>query len=377
MKKYIKNFSVLIFSAIILLSPFFSFAQTEAPVETPVFKTNLIYFYSNTCSHCQRIKPFINDLEKRYKEKIDFKRYEISESEANRILFYKFLDTYGTPSGEGGVPAVFIGEINIMGDVPIEQYLEGKIGECVLNTCKLENGLDDVVGGLKEVQPVNRGKLSIALVAGAALVDSINPCAIAVLLFLIAFLLAIKMPKKRMLLIGGIYIFTVMVVYISAGFGLLRFIGYFNLGRAVNYFAAAMLIFAGLLSVKDFWWYGKGISLKIPDHIKPRIEKYLTNATIPSVILAGILVSAFELPCTGEVYLGILSLMSKEATFSASVFYLILYNVIFVLPLVIILLFSAAGLNIERIEQIRFERRRWLRLLLGIGMIILAIWLLA
>lgn len=376
MKKYIKNFSVLIFSAIILLSPVFSFAQTETPAEIAVFKTNLIYFYSNICAHCQRVKPFINDLEKRYKEKIDFKRYEISESEENRTLFYKFLDAYNVPSGEGGVPIVFIGEVAIMGDGPILQYLEGKIGECVLNTCKLENSLDDVVGGLKEIKSVNRGKLSVPLVVGAALVDSINPCAIAVLLFLIAFLLAIKMPKKRLLLVGGIYIFTVMAVYIAAGFGFLRFIGYFNLHSAANYAAATFLIIAGLISVKDFWWYGKGISLKIPEAMKPRMEKYLTNATIPSVIAAAILVAAFELPCTGEVYLGILSLMSKEATFSASVFYLILYNLIFVLPLVIILLFSAAGLNVERIEQIRFERRRWLRLLLGIGMIILAVWLL-
>ncbi len=376
MTRHLKNIIFLIAIVVILLVPAFSFAQTETPGESKTFKTNLIYFYSNTCAHCQSIKPFIDDLEKRYKEKINFKRYEIGESEENRALFYKFLDTYGTPAGEGGVPAVFIGEINILGDKPIEQYLEGKVGECVLNACKLENGLDDVVGGLKEIQPVTRGKLSVPLVVGAAFVDSINPCAVAVLLFLVAFLLAIKMPKKRMLLIGGIYIFTVMAVYIAAGFGLLRFIGYFNLGRVVNYFAAAILVFAGLLSVKDFWWYGKGISLKIPESIKPKVERYLTNATIPSVILAGILVSAFELPCTGEVYLGILSLMSKEATFTASVFYLILYNLIFVLPLVIILLFSVVGLNIERIEQIRFERRRWLRLLLGIGMIILAIWLL-
>lgn len=376
MLKQLKSTIFLIATVIILLVPFFSFAQTENPAETKTFKTNLIYFYSNTCSHCQRVKPLINDLEKRYEERINFKRYEISESEIGRNLFYKFLDAYGIPTGQGGVPVVFIGEVSIIGDEPIKQYLEGKAIECVLNFCKLENNLDDVVGGLTEIKPVNRSKISIPLVAGAAFVDSINPCAIAVLLFLIAFLLAIKMPKKRLLLVGGIYIFTVMIVYIAAGFGLLKFIGYFNLHLVANYAAAIFLIIAGLIGIKDFWWYGKGISLKIPETIKPKVERYLTNATIPSVVLAGILVSAFELPCTGEVYLGILSLMSKEASFSASILYLILYNIIFVLPLVVILLLSAAGLNVERIEQIRFERRRWLRLFLGIGMLLLAAWLL-
>lgn len=375
MSKYVKKIIFTFFSAIILLSPVFLFVQAENPAETKTFKTNLIYFYSNTCSHCRRVKPLINDLEKRYEERINFKRYEISESEIDRTLFYKFLDAYGIPTGQGGVPAIFIGEVSIVGDEPIKQYLEGKAIECVLNFCKLENNLDDIVGGLAEVKPVNRSKISIPLVAGAAFVDSINPCAIAVLLFLIAFLLAIKMPKKRLLFIGGIYIFTVMIVYIAAGFGLLKFIGYFNMHSVANYAAAAFLIIAGLIGIKDFWWYGKWISLKIPETIKPKVERYLTNATIPSVIMAAILVAAFELPCTGEVYLGILSLMSEEASFSASILYLILYNIIFVFPLVVILLLSAAGLNVERIEQIRFERRRWLRLFLGIGMLLLAMWL--
>lgn len=376
MIRQFKNTIFFIASAVIIMAPVFSFAQTEVPTETPSFKSNFIYFHSNTCPHCLRVKPFINDLEKRYKDKINFKRYEITESETSRELFYKFLDAYGIPSGQGGVPSVFIGDVNIMGDEPILQYLEGKVAECALNFCKLENNLDDIVGGFKEIKPITRSKVSLPLVAGAAFIDSINPCAVAVLLFLIAFLLAIKMPKKRMLLIGGIYILTIMTVYIAAGFGLLRFIGYFNLHYLANYVAAAFLIIAGLISVKDFWWYGKGISLKIPDHIKPRVEKYLTKATIPSVIIAGVVVAAVELPCTGEVYLGILSLMSKEATFASSVFYLILYNIIFVLPLVVILLLSAAGLNVERIEQIRFERRKWLRLFLGLGMLLLAAWLL-
>ncbi|MEA3272198.1 MAG: cytochrome c biogenesis protein CcdA, partial [Patescibacteria group bacterium] len=327
-------------------------------------------------SYCKQVKPFIDRMEKKYKDKINFQRYELGKNQENIDLFIQFLDAYGVPLGQGAVPVVFIGSVAIMERVNIEMYLESVIASCVLETCRLENNLDDTVGGLISIKSSSRGKLSIPLIVGAAIVDSINPCAIAVLLFLVAFLLTIRATKRRMILVGGVYILTVMSVYIAAGFGILQFVSHFDLGRTLNYIAAGILIFAGLLSVKDFWWPNKGISLKIPDIIKPKIEKYLTNATIPSVIVAGILVAIFELPCTGEVYLGILSLMSQESQSLTSVFYLVLYNFIFVLPLLIILILAASGLNIERIEQVRFERRRWLKLLLGLGMLILATWLL-
>lgn len=398
LKKRIKSILLLlVINTAIFIPLFFVFAESEGttpptpiPIgefpptegsessitEEPQLKTNLIYFYSKTCSHCKRVKPFIDEMNKKYKDKINFQRYELGDEQESTNLFIQFLDTYGIPPGQGAVPIIFIGSVAIMGDVNIEMYLESAIAGCLLDTCHLENNLDDTVGGLIPIKQSSRGKVSIPLVVGAAVVDSINPCAIAVLLFLVAFLLTIRATKKRMLAVGGVYIFTVMIVYIAAGFGLLKFVGYFDLSQILNYVAAGILILAGLLSVKDFWWMDRGISLKIPDRIKPKIEKYLTNATIPSVIVAGILVAAFELPCTGEVYLGILSLMSKETEIFSAAFYLVLYNIIFVLPLIIILILAAGGLNIEKIESIRFERRRWLKLLLGVGMLILAAWLL-
>lgn len=376
LKKRIKSILVLLIINTAILTPlFFVSAENLSETEEPQLKTNLIYFYSNTCSHCKRIKPFVDEMEKRYGEKISFKRYEVRESQENIDLLIQFLDTYEIGTGQGEVPVVFIGNTVIIKDTNIEEYLEGVIGDCILDSCHLVNNLDDVVGGLVPVEKSTRSKLSLPLVVGAAFIDSINPCAIAVLLFLVAFLLAIRMSKRRLLLVGGIYILTVMVIYIAAGFGLLKFIGYFNAEKIINYIAAGILILAGLVSVKDFWWPDKGISLKIPDRLKPKIEKYLTKATIPSVIVAGILVAAFELPCTGEVYLGILSLMSQESQTLSSTLYLLLYNFIFVLPLIVILILAAAGLNIQRIEEVRYERRRWLKLLLGLGMLILAAWL--
>lgn len=344
-------------------------------------KINVIEFYRESCSHCQAIKPFLKDIEKKYKDEIIMKRYEVELDEVARALYLNFLDAYAVPRGEGVVPMIFVGDKVLNGDVSIQTGLEPALAYCLAKGCALNDGLDAAVGGLVP-KPLattsDRGNITLGLIVVTALIDSVNPCAIAVLLFLIAFLLAIKASKQRLLLLGGVYIFAVFATYLLAGFGLLKFIRVFNLAGTIKFIAGGILIFAGLVSIKDFFWYGRGISLKIPERAKPIIQKYLQTGSIPAIFLAGVLVSAFELPCTGEVYLGILSMMSGlgGAAPTSGILYLLLYNVIFVLPLILILLAAVFGLKIDRIEQVRQERRKWLRLLIGLGMLFLAYWIL-
>ena len=354
--------------------------ETSVPTSNG-HKINVIEFYRETCPHCQAIKPFLKDIEKKYKDEIVMKRYEVELDEVARALYLNFLDAYAVPRGEGVVPMIFVGDKVLNGDVSIQTGLEPALAYCLAKGCALNEGLDAAVGGLTP-KPLattsDRGNITLGLIVATALIDSVNPCAIAVLLFLIAFLLAIKASKQRLLLLGGIYIFGVFVTYLLAGFGLLKFITVFNLAGTIKIIAGAILIFAGIVSIKDFFWYGKGISLKIPERTKPLIQKYLQTGSIPAIFLAGVLVSAFELPCTGEVYLGILSMMSgiDGGLKGLGLFYLLLYNVIFVLPLVLILLSAIFGLKIDHIEKIRTERRKWLRLLIGLGMFFLAYWIL-
>jgi len=80
----------------------------------------------------------------------------------------------------------------------------------------------------------------------------------------------------------------------------------------------------------------------------------------------------FELPCTGGVYLAILGLIAKNA-YAMAIPYLLLYNIIFVLPLVIILLAVSFGFSAEKAEKLRLEKRKWLRLVIGIAMIALGV----
>ncbi|MCX6710733.1 MAG: hypothetical protein NTZ02_01440, partial [Candidatus Woesearchaeota archaeon] len=175
--------------------------------------------------------------------------------------------------------------------------------------------------------------------------------------------------RKRILKVGLTYIASVFVTYFLSGLGLLTVIQIPLLSRVVPTIAAIIAIAAGLINIKDFFWYGKGITLAIPESKKPLIQKYIQKASVPAAVILGVLVSMFELPCTGGVYLAILSLLSSMK--SAAIPYLLFYNLIFVLPLFAILFIVYRGIPPEKVEHWRLSERKWLRLVMGIVMIAL------
>lgn len=214
------------------------------------------------------------------------------------------------------------------------------------------------------------------VVFSTALIDSINPCAIGVLVLLIATLISLSKNRNKMLGVGMIYISAVFITYLAAGFGLLYFIQKLNISEELSYIVAFLVIILGLIEIKDFFWYGKGISLQIPKNRAQQIMKYIKHITIPGSIFLGIFVAAVELPCTGGPYLAITTLLAKIG-FSWYVFWLlVVYNFIFVLPLLIILGLVYFGVSTKRVQEWKDKQKKWMRLFIGLIMIILGILLL-
>ena len=142
-------------------------------------------------------------------------------------------------------------------------------------------------------------------------------------------------------------------------------------------FTAIVLLVAGVLDIKDGITKNKKPFLSIPKGASPKIKKYIHRATIPAAIVLGGMVALFELPCTGGVYLAILSILSKEGLTSSGVWLLALYNFIFVLPLIIILLLVTFGLSSEKVEKWRKQNKNAMRILIGIAMIVLGVLMLS
>ena len=211
---------------------------------------------------------------------------------------------------------------------------------------------------------------AIGTIVVTALIDSINPCAIGVLILMISVLIAGKQSTKRLLFIGSLYIFSVMIVYLLAGLGLIYFFSALPL-IASEYLAISvgtLIVFAGLLEMKDYFWYGRWFSLTIPPVFAKKLHHYASKATIPGVILLGAFVSAVELPCTGAPYLAIITLLSQYFDFTAFLL-LVLYNIIFIIPLVIILGLVVAGKKLHEVKKWKQESRGIMRLLIGLMLV--------
>jgi cytochrome c biogenesis protein CcdA len=208
------------------------------------------------------------------------------------------------------------------------------------------------------------------VVITTALVDSINPCAIGVLVIMIATLLKLSKDKKKMLAIGSIYITTVFITYLAAGFGFLTFIQKFpGISIYLGWTVGVIVILMGLIEIKDFFWHGKWISLQIPAKHAKIIMNKINNLTIGGSVSLGMFVAAVELPCTGGPYLAITTVLAKIGM-SWNVFWMmVIYNFIFVLPLLVIMLMVYFGVNPDKIKNWKDDKKRWMRLFTGLLLI--------
>ncbi len=218
---------------------------------------------------------------------------------------------------------------------------------------------------------------TLGIVVGTAAIDSINPCAIGVLILMVSVVLGSGKSTKRLVALGLAYIFAIFATYFIAGIGLIYFFSAIPiiLAQYLSLAVGALVIFGGLLEIKDYFWYGKGVSLQIPTKFANKIHEYSTSKTsIWGVMFLGAFVAAVELPCTGAPYLAILTILRINFNMEA-VFLLVLYNIIFVMPLLIILFMVAGGAKLSSVSKWKEDSKGTMRLFMGLLLIALG-WIL-
>ncbi len=217
---------------------------------------------------------------------------------------------------------------------------------------------------------------TLGVVIVTAAIDSINPCAIGVLILMLSVLLGSKKSVKKTIFLGLLYIAAVYATYFLAGLGLLYFLSNIPLylTEYIAIIVGMLVISAGILEIKDFYWYGKGFSLAIPPIFAKRLHEYSEKTTPLGIIFLGVFVSAVELPCTGAPYLAIITLLSQYFDFTAFML-LVLYNIIFVAPLIVILFVAVLGKKLYEIKKWKQANRTYMRLFIGLTLIAMG-WLL-
>jgi len=226
--------------------------------------------------------------------------------------------------------------------------------------------------------------LGTVLVAGIA--DGFNPCAFTVLLLFITSLVAAAQARDapsavslrgRVIGLGSIYIASVFFTYLALGVGLLAAVDLFTQRHLPARLGAVLSIALGLWMLKDYFLPEMGLRLEAPAAVGRWARASARRATIPTLVAGGVLIGLCTLPCSGAVYLAVLSLLAAQSSALAGFGYLVLYNALFVLPLVAILLLASARPTLNRLAHWNLHHREWVRLGLGTGVVLMGFVILA
>ena len=217
--------------------------------------------------------------------------------------------------------------------------------------------------------------LNLATVVLAGLVDGINPCAIAVLLvFVSATLLAVGATmegglgeRRRALFRGGTaYVTGMFVTYLLIGLGLMGFAGALQQDHIGTKIFAVVAIAWSLLALQEALLPELGERLRMPPMLHSRAQRWVQRASLPGLFAAGSLIGLCTVPCSGNVYLAVLALLSSRADLGQALGYLVLYNLAFVLPLIALLGAAATPAAMRALARWQLHNRASLKLALGL-----------
>jgi cytochrome c biogenesis protein CcdA/glutaredoxin len=330
----------------------------------PQRQVELVFFYGRGCPHCANMKQFLESMQAKYPQLRVLER-EVYFDAGNARLFERVAAGYGVPIE--GVPTVFVGDRVIGGySEQMAARVEQGIRDCIERGCA--SPLARTTAG-----PANAG-ITLSAVAAGASVDAINPCAFAVLIILISAILA-SGGRQRALYAGLAFYLSIFISYYLMGLGLYSAVRAAAATQAIYVVAAVLAILIGLFNLKDYLWYGKWFAMEVPQSWRPALKRLIQSVTsVPGAFLIGFAVSLFLLPCTSGPYIVILGLLAKTATRSGAMLWLLLYNAIFVLPMVLITGAVYYGFTTaERVEAWRATRLPLLHMVAGIILLLLGL----
>lgn len=384
-----------IISLLILLLLIFSIAvSAQETGNNKGHETTVYFFYGDGCPHCEAQMPFMRELESKYPE-LEIVYLETWHNKTNAEFFVSLAKAYKISAS--GVPATFIGErspiIGYSSKESTGKEIEERIISCIDKGCSnpidklntsvsYENESSNNMLDIPVIGKVDAGKVSLPLftVILAAL-DSFNPCAFFVLLFLLS-MLVYAGSRKRMILVGGIFIFFSGLIYFLFMAAWLNIFLWTGEILWMTLIAGALAVIIAIINIKDFFFFKKGISLTIPEKAKPKLFQRMRNlikeSSIWSLILGTIVLAIFantyELLCTAGFPMIFTRMLTLNNLPTASYYlYLVFYNLIYIVPLAIIVGIFTYTLGSRKLSE---QEGKTLKLISGMMMLLLGIALL-
>ncbi len=356
----------------------------------------LYFFWGKGCPHCAQEEIFLKQLEKKYPQ-LEVKSYEVWYNRENAKLFSQMAEAYETRPE--GVPTTFIGDFKpVVGYRNYEisgKIVEEKVKVCIKQGCadpfekigktsvqKEIPAQEDKIITLPFLGRIDTSKMALpVLTIILAGLDGFNPCAFFVLFTLLSILLYAS-SRKRMFLIGGTFVFFsgfIYFLFMSAWLNIFLLIGEFKIITVIAGITA--LIIAGI-NIKDFFFFKKGVSLVIPEKVKPKLFERMRNllkATSIQSMMIGTIVLAiaantYELLCTIGFPMVFTRVLTSHSLPTLKYYlYLISYNVIYVIPLLFIVLVFSITLGAKKLTEWQGQVLKLIAglMMLGLGAVLL------
>ncbi len=341
-------------------------------------KVDFVMFVSPTCIHCKHFEnEYLPVLQKKYQDSVNFALYDISKDN-NNLRLQQTAKAFGK---NPAYPTAIVGDTYMVGyPHEIKTYAESAIAKAQLlgQKTKIATPTEDTRTAFS--------KITFWAIIGAGLVDGINPCAFAVIIFFISFLTVYKYTRKEIIVVGTSYCIAVFIAYVLIGLGLFQFLyalkGFYWVIKGF-YILTALLCFAFfILALYDFWIYKKTgksekMLLQLPQNLKVRIHKImhfflrdkagsLWRLTL-AALAVGFCVSLVEAVCTGQVYLPTVVLIMQDPAFRVkALIYLLVYNLMFIVPLIVVFVLALAGCESKLFND-------WLKTHLGLTKLLLCV----
>jgi thiol-disulfide isomerase/thioredoxin len=350
------------------------------------FSVDLVYFYQKGCPKCDRTNSLLKYLMKKYPW------LKINEIDLNTLDGKRLNETLSNrlnlPQEKRLIaPTIFVGSDYL----PSDEITESRVETLIQKYEKIEtkSALQVEKGEEKKAEEsmIDRFKsLGVLNILLAGFINGCNPCAFATLIFFISYLTMVVRKRKEIFWVGMGFSATVFVTYLLIGFGILSFIQRLSFlplfSRGVYFITLAFALVLGVYGLYDYILLKRGrpseMKLQLPEFLKKRIHKTIRKESqstrfLLAAVGAGFIISFLEFACTGQVYLPtILFVINTPSLRASAVSYLLLYNFMFILPLLIIFGIVYWGVTSEQLAFFLQKRATTIKLLTSLFFFFLA-----
>ncbi len=371
------------------------------------FLVDLIYFYQKGCPKCERTNVLLKYLTKKY-PRLKVKEVDLNTPDGKRLN--ETLSNRLRLSVEKRLiaPTIFIGNHFLSPEEMTESNVEALIQKYEQISATDREGESKKISSLPTQLPspeeikkadesiVERFKsFGILAILFAGFMEGMNPCALATLIFFISYLTMVGRKRKEIFWVGIGFSGAGFVTHLLIGFGILRFIQHFSFlplfSRIVYSITFLFAFILGIFSLYDYIQLKQGrpskMKLQVPNFLKKRIHQIIRARErdlegnqrgqslrfFLAAIVIGFIVTFLQTTCTSQVYLPtILFVTNIPSLMKSAVLYLILYNIVYILPLLVILGIVYWGVTSEQLAFLLQRRASTIKLFTSLFFFLLA-----